>query len=189
MNNNKLYEQLIMAGFGGQGIMLAGKLLSQAAMNAGKEVTYMSSYGAEVRGGAANCMVIIADEPIASPLVTSPTSLIALSKAALKKFGKAICKNGLLVMNSSLIDELPDVDGSVAIVKVPADEIALEIGTVKVANMVALGSYLAKRGILDIESVCKALADVVAKRHQDILPLNIAALKRGAEFVKTQSRS
>ena len=183
MNRNKVYDEIIIAGFGGQGIMLAGRLLAQAAMKQGLEVTYMSSYGAEVRGGAANCMVIISDEPIASPLVTNPTSLIAMSKAAVRKFGKDVKKGGLVVVNSSLIDELPDMDNTVETVKVPADEFAVELGNIRVANMAALGAYIAKKNILDVETVCGALSDVLAKRYQEILPVNIAAIKRGAEFV------
>ena len=104
MTSNSFYEEVIIAGFGGQGIMLAGRLLAQTAMKAGKEVTYMPSYGAEVRGGTANCMVVMAERKIASPLVSKPDSLIAMNKASLNKFATRLKNGGLLVMNSSLID-------------------------------------------------------------------------------------
>jgi 2-oxoglutarate ferredoxin oxidoreductase subunit gamma len=125
MTADGLYEEVIIAGFGGQGIMLAGKLLAQTAMRAGKEVTYMSSYGAEVRGGTANCMVVIAEKKIACPVVSKPDSLIVMNKASLNKFGPCLKAGGLLVMNSSLIDSEPQLDNSVQVIAVPADELAV----------------------------------------------------------------
>jgi len=185
---NEFYEEVVIAGFGGQGIILAGRLLAQTAMKAGKEVTYMPSYGAEVRGGTANCMVIIADEPIACPVVGSPDSLIAMNKASLEKFGPHIKNGGLLVMNSSLIDDEPKLDDTVEILKVPADEIAVQLGNAKVANMVALGAYLGKRGHLTADAAAEALPDVLAERYHKTIPINIEALRRGAQFAQKHSR-
>ena len=182
--SNDSYEEIIIAGFGGQGIILAGKLLAQTAMKAGKEVTYMPSYGAEVRGGTANCMVIIADESIASPLVNKPDSLIAMNKASLNKFAPRLEKGGLLIMNSSLIDTRPQVDDATEIIEVPADEIAVELGNQKVANMVAIGAYLQKRGALSPDEAAACLAETIAKRYHKTLPTNTKALHRGAEFAK-----
>jgi 2-oxoglutarate ferredoxin oxidoreductase subunit gamma len=181
-----VYEEVIIAGFGGQGTMLAGKLLAQTAMRTGKEVTYMPSYGAEVRGGTANCMIIIADRKIACPVVGKPDSLIVMNKASLTKFGPRLKKGGLLVMNSSLIDIEPQLDETIEIVKVPADEIAVELGNQKAANMVALGAYLQKRlamGGLAPAMAAEALPDVLAKRYHTTLPINTEALRSGAEFV------
>lgn len=178
------YEEVIIAGFGGQGIMLAGKLLAQTAMKAGKEVTYMPSYGAEVRGGTANCMVIIADDSIASPLVDRPDSLIVMNKASLSKFASRLKAGGLLVMNSSLIDTKPQLDDSIEIIAVPADEIAVELGNKKAANMVALGAYFQKRGILSPDAAAACLPDAIAKRHHKTLPVNTEAIHRGAEFAQ-----
>jgi len=180
------HEEVIIAGFGGQGTMLAGKLLAQTAMKTGKEVTYMPSYGAEVRGGTANCMVIIAGSEIACPVVSRPDSLIVMNKASLTKFGPRLKTGGLLVMNSSLIDIEPQLDETIEIVKVPADEIAVELGNQKAANMVALGAYLQKRsavGGLAPEVAAEALPDVLAKRYHQTLPINTEAIRRGAEFV------
>lgn len=178
------YEEVIIAGFGGQGIILAGKLLAQTAMKAGKEVTYMPSYGAEVRGGTANCMVIIADEPIASPLVEKPDSLIVMNKASLNKFAPRLKHTGLLIMNSSLIDIRPQLDDSIEIIAVPADEVAVDLGNQKVANMVAIGAYLQKRGTLSTDEAAACLSDTIAKRYHKTLPVNTEALHRGAEFAQ-----
>ncbi len=184
VTQNNFCEEVTVAGFGGQGIILAGKLLAQTAMNAGKEVTFMPSYGAEMRGGTANSTIIIADEPIASPLVSSPDSLIAMNKASLNKFSTRVKTGGLLIMNSSLIDGKPDIDKSIDILAVPADDIAVELNSKKSANMVALGAYLQRRGLFSIDAAAKSLPDVLAKRYHKTLPINIEAMRRGAEFAK-----
>ena len=184
MAQNSFHEEVIIAGFGGQGVILAGRVLAQTAMNAGKEVTFMPSYGAEMRGGTANSMVVIADEPIASPLVSRPDSLIVMNKASLNKFAPCVKNNGLLVMNSSLIDCEPDVDESIDVLAVPADDIAVELGSQKSANMVAVGAYLQRRGLFGVDAATKSLAYVLAERHHKTLPLNAEALRRGAEFAK-----
>ena len=189
MRNTKyeFYEEVIIAGFGGQGIMLAGKLLAQTAMKAGKEVTYMPSYGAEVRGGTANCMVVIAERKIASPLVSRPDSLIAMNKASLNKFAGRLKNNSLLVMNSSLIDSKPQVNDTIEILQVPADDIAIELGSSKAANMVALGAYLQRKGIFGPDAAAACLAETIAKRYHQTLPANARAIQRGAEFVTRRS--
>ncbi len=189
MTANDFYEEVVIAGFGGQGIMLTGKLLAQTAMEQGLEVTYMPSYGAEVRGGTANCMVVLADEPIACPVVGKPDSLIVMNKASLNKFAPRLKTGGLLIMNSSLIDTEPQLDDSIEIITVPADELAVELGSHKSANMVALGAYLQKRGHLTPDAAAQALPDVLAKRYHKTLPVNAEALRRGAEFVKASCAS
>ena len=178
---DELYEEVIIAGFGGQGIILAGKLLAQTAMEAGKEVTYMPSYGAEVRGGTANCMVVIAEKEIACPVIGNPSSLIAMNKASLEKFAPRLQESGLLVMNSSLIDTKPQVNGTIRILAVPADEIAVELGNPKVANMVVLGAYLQTRGLLSPDAASKCLPQIIAKHYHHTLPVNTKALHKGAE--------
>lgn len=185
MTANGFYEEIIIAGFGGQGIMLTGKLLAQTAMQAGKEVTYMPSYGAEVRGGTANCMVIISETKIACPVVAKPNSLIVMNKASLNKFGPRLKNHGLLIMNSSLIDTEPELDETIEIIYIPADELAVELGSQKSANMVALGAYLQKREHLTADQAGEALPNVLAKRYHKTLPVNIKALQCGAEFTKS----
>ncbi|MCK4751896.1 MAG: 2-oxoacid:acceptor oxidoreductase family protein [Planctomycetes bacterium] len=182
MGTNGLYEEVMLAGFGGQGIILGGKLLAEAAMRAGKEVTYIPSYGAEMRGGTANSMIIIADGPIASPMVSRPTTLITMNKASLNKFGPRIKNGGLLVMNSSLIENKPELDDSIEILSVPADAIALELGNKRVANMVAIGAYVQNRGLFGVNIAEESLEGVLAKRYHKTVPINIEALRRGAEF-------
>jgi len=184
---DKFYEEVIIAGFGGQGIILAGRLLAQTAMNAGKEVTFMPSYGAEVRGGTANCMVIIAEKEIACPVVGKPDSLIVMNKASLNKFAPRLKNGGLMVMNSCLIDTEPHLDDSIEIIAVPADELAVQLGNQKAANMVALGAYLQKRGHLTPNAAAEALPDVLARRYHKTLPVNTEALRRGAEFASRES--
>ena len=185
---DELYEEVTIAGFGGQGIMLAGKLLAQTAMKAGKQVSFMPSYGAEVRGGTANCMVIIADDPISSPLVSSPDSLIVMNKASLNKFAPAVKTGGLLIMNSSLIDTQPELDRKIDILAVPADDIALELGNRKAANMVALGAYLQKRWLFSPDAAVESLPDILAERYHHTLSLNAEALRRGAEFAQNRKQ-
>ena len=179
---SKFREEIIIAGFGGQGIILAGKLLAQTAMKAGKEVTYIPAYGAEMRGGTSNCTVIISDDPIASPLVSRPDTLIAMNKASLNKFGPRIKKGGLVIINSSLVDEISQVDGSPEVLSVPADELACELGSAKSANMVAVGAYLQRRGVFCPEDAADCLCDVLAKRHHNTLGINRRALQRGGRF-------
>jgi len=167
--------------------MLAGKLLAQTAMNAGRQVTYMPSYGAEVRGGTANCMIVVADEPVACPVVGRPSALIAMNKASLSKFAPRLKNGGLLVFNSSLIDTEPEVDASIEVVALPADELAGELGSPKSANMVAVGAYLQKRGYAGVAGAAEALPQVLAARYHRTLPANIEALHRGAEYVSAKS--
>lgn len=182
MTANHLYEEVIIAGFGGQGIILAGRLLAQTAMKAGKEVTFIPSYGAEMRGGTANCMVVIANEQIACPLVASPYSLIVMNKASLNKFAPRVKTGGLLVINNSLIDERPELSDTTEVLALPANEMALELGNVKAANMVALGAYLQRRGIFSADAAAQSLADVLPAHRHGTIPLNTQALARGAEF-------
>jgi 2-oxoglutarate ferredoxin oxidoreductase subunit gamma len=184
MKNSSLYEEVIIAGFGGQGIILTGRLLAQTAMKAGKEVTYIPSYGAEMRGGTSNCTVIIADEPIACPIVSRPGSLIVMNKASFNKFAPRIKEAGLMVVNSSLVDEDAQLPDSVDFLPIPANDLAVELGSPRSANMVALGAYLERRGILDHELAARCLPDVLAKRYHHTLPINTKALQRGAEFAK-----
>ena len=177
-----IYEEVVIAGFGGQGIILAGKLLAQTAMLSGMETTYMPSYGAEMRGGTANSMIVIAQNPVASPMVTKPTSLIVMNKASANKFVSRVKANGLVVYNSSLIDELGKIDGSVDTLAIPADDIAVELGNLKIANMVMVGAYLARKSLLEVEQAAQALPHVLAKRYHKTLPINIEALHKGAEL-------
>ena len=166
------------AGFGGQGVILLGKLMATAAMKAGYEVTYIPSYGAEVRGGTANCSVIIDDEPIASPLVTEPDSLIVMNQASFDKFASKLKPGGLLVINTSLIKTQPDRD-DIEVLPVAADEIAAQMKSPRSANMIAMGAYLKKRKRITAEQMAESLPYVLAKRHHKMLDINTEALRHG----------
>jgi 2-oxoglutarate ferredoxin oxidoreductase subunit gamma len=184
MTTKSFYEEIIIAGFGGQGIMLAGKLLAQTAMKCGKEVTYMQSYSAEVRGGTANCMIVIADEPIACPIVSNPNVLIAMNKASLNKFAPCLKNDGLLIINSSLIKEAPELPGTIETLEIPADNIAIELGSPRSANMAALGAYLQRRQVFSTETATDCLAAVLGAQYQKTIPANAKSLHSGAEYVK-----
>ncbi len=177
------YEEMVMAGFGGQGIVLAGKLLAQTAMRAGLQVTFMPSYGAEVRGGTANCMVIVSNQPIACPVVGTPNALVICNKASLSKFAPRLRPGGLLIYNNSLIQNVHSVPDGVEVIGVPAEEIAIASGSPKSTNMVMLGAYLGKSGHLSPQQAADALPDVLAERHHKMIPVNAEALRRGADFV------
>ncbi len=178
-----MLEEIVCAGFGGQGVIFMGKLLAYLGMVEGKHVTYIPSYGAEVRGGTANCTVIISSEEIASPISSQLSSAIVMNRPSLNKFLPRVRKGGLLILNSSLIKEEPSRDDLVT-VKVPAMKMATELGSSRVANMVALGAYLARRRFIPLESALRNLKDVLPERSHHLLEINRQALKKGAELVK-----
>ncbi|MBN1766644.1 MAG: 2-oxoacid:acceptor oxidoreductase family protein [Sedimentisphaerales bacterium] len=183
MIETSLYEQVIIAGFGGQGVILAGKLLAQMAMTAGHEVTYMPSYGAEVRGGTANSMVVIADEPIAAPLVTIPDVAIILNAASFHKFTPHLKTGGLLILNSSMVQETVERD-DIEVVAVPVDDIANNLDSPRSANMAAIGAYLQKHGLMNPDLAAQCLPDVLAQRYHKTIPVNTQAIQKGAEYVR-----
>ncbi len=177
-----MYEDILIAGFGGQGIVFAGRLLAYTGLKEGKEVVYFPSYGAEMRGGTANCTVIISDSPIASPIISHPQNAIMMSQPSYLKFLPRIKKGGRVLINTSLVkDELSRED--VEIIKVPANEMAEEIATLRIANMVALGAWVKKSGIVSIETLIQSLKEVISKDKLDLLSLDKKALREGAKLV------
>lgn len=170
---------VIMAGFGGQGMMLAGQLLAYAGMLEGKHVSWYPSYGPEMRGGTANCTVVVSDEPVASPVVSEATALIAMNRPSLERFENAVEPQGVLVYNSSLIDAGPG-RSDVRAVPVPANMLAEELGDKRVANIVVLGALLAATGMVAPESVVASLKKTLPERRQNLIPLNEQALAKGA---------
>lgn len=176
-------QEIIMAGFGGQGVMSMGMILAYAGLVEDKEVSWMPSYGPEMRGGTANCTVIVSDKRIASPVTAVPDTVIAMNLPSLDKFAPMVKPGGLLIINSSLIEKECDRT-DITIVKVPCNEIAGEIGSAKVANMVALGAYLKATGILSIEAVVNAMKKKVFPDKPHLIPMNETALNKGAEMVK-----
>ena len=171
-----------MSGFGGQGIMFMGKLLTYACMLEGKNVTWLPSYGPQMRGGTANCMVVISTRRIASPYFVEPSCLIVMNRPSLKKFEHSVTPGGLIILNSSMIkDEVRRKD--VIVYSIQASEIAEKIGNIRVTNMIALGAFVKVKPLATIDSLTKALNNVLSSRHRDLLRLNIVALKRGFEMI------
>lgn len=175
-------QEIIMAGFGGQGVMSMGMLLAYAGMMEGREVSWMPSYGPEMRGGTANCTVIVSPKRIASPVTTLCDSAIVMNLPSLDKFAPMVKPGGLLIVNSSLIEKECDRT-DITILKVACNDIANELGNGRIANMVALGAYLEKTGLLTIDSIVAAMKKVFAGKEQ-LIPLNESALRKGAEAVK-----
>jgi len=175
-----MHESVIMSGFGGQGILLMGQLLCYAGMHEGKKVTWMPSYGPEMRGGTANCTVMISSDRVGSPVTRFPQSLVAMNKASLDKFENAIQAGGFLVINSSLVDRNP-ARSDIRFIKIPANEIAEKAGTLQVTNMAALGAYVAGRGVVSLDAVIFALRRMIPEHRKQLLTVNEEALRRGAE--------
>ena len=170
----------IFAGFGGQGVLSMGLNLAQSAMLEGKNVTYLPAYGAEVRGGTANCTVAISDEEIASPVASSPEFVVAMNQPSLIRFQHQIQSGGVFFVNSSLIDaEISR--GDIDIVKVPANSIAEEMGSPKSANMVMMGAFTKKSNLVSLESVIEGLKNTL-KNKQKLMAINKAALKAGYDL-------
>ncbi|MEW6102006.1 MAG: 2-oxoacid:acceptor oxidoreductase family protein [Candidatus Omnitrophota bacterium] len=173
-------ERVIIAGAGGQGIMLLGKILAEAAMHENKYVTWLPSYGAEVRGGTAHCMVVISDKEIGSPFVDLADSLIIMNAPSLEKFKKRIKKQGLLIINGSLA---PRYSGAkLQIARHPFTDIAVRLGNIRVANMVALGCLLANKGLVSLESVFKVIQEIAPQDKKGLIGINQQAVKEGVSL-------
>ena len=173
-------HEIILAGFGGQGILFAGKLLAYLGMVADKELSWLPSYGPEMRGGTCNCHVILSDEPVSSPLITKPTVLFAMNQPSVDKFIDSVAEGGVVVYDSSLItEEITRKD--VTVVAIPATKIANEMGASKLANMILTGAMIKATGLADIETVEKALSKVIPAKKADMLELNLNCIKKGME--------
>lgn len=178
-----MLEQNIFAGFGGQGVLLMGQLLAYAGMLEDKEVSWLPSYGPEMRGGTANCSVVVSDSPVASPIVTMATTVVAMNRPSLDKFEDSVLPDGKLFINSSIIDK-KSYRGDVEVYYVPCNEIAEELGNPRVANMVMLGAYIEKTKCVDFESVLQALLYKLGEKKAHLIPLNREALNKGAASVR-----
>ena len=177
-------EKVIMAGFGGQGIMAIGKLLAYAGMLEDKQVSWLPSYGPEMRGGTANCAVIVSDDAVGSPLISDDgTAAIVMNLPSLTKFEQELLPGGKLIINKSLIDVEP-TRKDLNVYYVSANELAAELGNSKVANMVMLGAYIELTKIVEVESVLHAFLKVFGENKSHLVPLNNEALLKGAEAVK-----
>ncbi len=173
-------QDVVMAGFGGQGLMAIGKILAKAAMEEGKNVTWMPSYGPEMRGGTANCVVIIDDDPIGSPVVKRTQAAVVMNKQSIDKFEPTVADHGLLVINTSLIDRKAARD-DLKVVYVAANEIAESEGGAKAANMVMLGAYLGVTGATKPETLEHAIEATFAGKRGNLGDINVRAFRKGLE--------
>ena len=170
----------IFAGFGGQGVLSMGLSLTRSAMLEGKNVTYLPSYGAEVRGGTANCTVAISDEDIASPVASSPEFIVVMNQPSLVRFQNQVQSGGVLLVNSSLVEA--DISrGDIDVVSVPANAIAEELGSPRSANMVMLGAFTKKSNLVSLSSVIEELKNTL-KNKQKLIAINKKALTAGYEL-------
>lgn len=176
-------HKIIMAGFGGQGVMAIGQLTTYAGMVEEKHVSWLPSYGPEMRGGTANCAVIISDEPVSAPTVTASTSAIIMNAPSLEKFEPEAKPGAKFIINSSLIPQKvsrDDIEGFY----VPANEIAIQIGNPKVANMVMLGAFLEATKVVSQETVLKVFTKVFGENKAKFIPMNQEAMNAGANYVR-----
>jgi len=175
-------ERIIIAGAGGQGIMLLGQVLAELAIKENKHVTWLPAYGAEVRGGTAHCMVVISDQEIGSPFIDQADTLIIMNEPSLVKFKNRIKNKGLFILNSSLVRK--DTQKNMHILKYPFTDIALKLGNIRVANMVAVGCYLAKKKIMDINNVFKVIEEIAPEEKKSLIEINKRAICEGIKLIK-----
>ena len=174
-------HELIYAGFGGQGILFAGKLLAYAAMMGEKEVSWLPSYGPEMRGGTANCHLIVSDAPVSSPLVTSPTVLAVMNKPSFEKFEAAVKPQGMIVRDSTLVDgEKKRTD--ISYFDIPATKLAMDLGADKLANMVLTGKLIRESGILPMDLVLTALEKMIPPKKKSMVEVNKNMLLAGYDY-------
>ena len=175
--------QILIAGFGGQGVLFTGKCLATVGMQEDKQVSWLPSYGPEMRGGTANCSVILSDEPVGSPIVSSPDVLLAMNLPSLDKYEDATVKGGKIFIDSTLIErkiERSDVNAYY----VPATRLALELGLPTLANMIMLGKMIKETGVVTFDSAAEAMKKVVSAKHANLLEANMKALKTGYDYAE-----
>lgn len=180
-----MQEEMIFSGFGGQGALFAGMVLAYAGMDSDKNVTWIPSYGPEMRGGTAHVTVIISDEEIGSPVIRHPSAAIVLNNPSMEKYEPLVKEGGVLVYNSSLISATP-ARSDIRYVPVSANDIASELGNLRMANMVVLGALVAVTGILPLETVAQSLRDHLPESKRNMLEPNLQALQRGARLACAQ---
>jgi 2-oxoglutarate ferredoxin oxidoreductase subunit gamma len=179
------YEDIVMAGFGGQGLMFIGKLLAYSAMKEGRHVTWIPSYGPEMRGGTANCTVMVSSEEIGSPVTPHPKSVIVMNNPSMEAFEPRLQSNGLLLLSSSFVNR-PSMRSDVKVISVPASELASNAGSERAANVVMLGVYVGLTKIVSKDSVVTGLKELFAKKT-DAFEANVRAFSEGLRFAEQSS--
>ncbi|MGB9857055.1 MAG: 2-oxoacid:acceptor oxidoreductase family protein [Dictyoglomaceae bacterium] len=178
---------LIMAGFGGQGIMLMGQIFAYSAMEIGKFVTWFPSYGPEMRGGTANCTVVISDEPVVSPIVSEPDCLIIMNLPSLDKFESLLKTGGILLYNTTLIPKKPS-RSDIKIYPIPANNLAEEAGNIRSANMVMLGALITIKPLIPLEAIENKVRYFFSENKREFLDINLKALIKGKEYIERMER-
>lgn len=175
-------RNLIVAGFGGQGVMMLGTLLGQATCDStDKHVTYFPSYGAAMRGGTANCYVVISDDEIGAPVMDTVEDLIVFNEPSLHKFLPRLKADGILFINSSIVTSEPERD-DIKVVKVPVTQMAIEMGNPKVLNIIMLGAYIGATGVVPKEVIIETIKNKLGKKKPEFLPMNLEAFEKGYEI-------
>jgi 2-oxoglutarate ferredoxin oxidoreductase subunit gamma len=182
-----MQTEIVISGFGGQGVLFAGEMLAYAGMAEGKHVTWFPSYGPEMRGGTANCIVIISDEEIGSPMVRNPQVVIAMNLPSLDKYENQLKKGGLMIINSSIVNR-PVKREDIRVLSIPGNEIAEELGNSRLTNMIMLGGLVANQPVLPLKALETALDQHLPERHRKFLPLNLKALEKGAAHKATKAK-
>lgn len=181
----KKEQQVLFAGFGGQGVISMGQFLTHLAMHTGKEVSCALSYGAEMRGGTANCLVTISDEEISSPLTENPMTAIIMNRPSLDRFEDKVQPNGTLVINSSMVDRVPHRK-DVEVLQMPVNLIADQLGTARVGNMVLLGAFVEKQGLMDVDKALNYLEVVFQGKKDTVIEKNKEAFLVGVEYARKE---
>jgi len=176
-----MQQEVVISGFGGQGTLFAGQVLAYAAMDTGRQVTWIPSYGPEMRGGRARCTVIVSEDEIGAPLVSRPSAAIVLNIPSMEYFEPLIKPGGVLVANASLVPTKSDRD-DIRTFHIPATDMAVELGNARVANAICLGLLAEATGVVDVEALLAALTEHLPERHRDLLPLNHEALRTGSSL-------
>jgi 2-oxoglutarate ferredoxin oxidoreductase subunit gamma len=176
-----MMKKTVFAGFGGQGVLMMGYVFAVAVMRDGLEVTYLPSYGAEVRGGTANCTVVVSDEEIASPVASFPDYTVILNRPSMVKYEGMMSSGGVMILNSSLVDVVPKRE-DIELIKVPANDLAAELGSERTLNMIMLGAFAAKTGITSLDSIMNGLTEIVRGKSSKIMKLNRKGMDMGAKY-------
>ncbi|MBW2631187.1 MAG: 2-oxoacid:acceptor oxidoreductase family protein [Deltaproteobacteria bacterium] len=175
-------KKTVFSGFGGQGVLMMGYVFAVAAMRDGREVTYLPAYGAEMRGGTANCTVVVSDEEIFSPVASSPDFAVIMNKPSLLKYEGVMREGGVILLNSNHVDRGLTRDDLTAI-RIPAIDIAKKLGNERIANMIMLGAFVAHTNITSLDSIMDGLYEIVKGKKAGIMKLNRKGLDRGAEYI------
>jgi 2-oxoglutarate ferredoxin oxidoreductase subunit gamma len=181
-------HDVFIAGYGGQGVLLAGNLLSYAAIIEGKNVSFFPAYGVEKRGGAAMCTVVIANGDVGSPVVGSPSFTMAFNQTSLDKYGSRVKPGGTLLVNSSLVDLSGFSRTDIEVIPLPLNDIAQKLGDPRMVNMVAVGAYAAKSGAVAVTTLAVALRDALPERNHRFIPANVQAIEAGAALICNKVR-